>query len=66
MFTLLNENLFVYNYVLIQWMNMTGNCVFVSFTDNVPIMSALSVQGSNDQFCFYPKNNNAGKNKSTN
>ena len=35
--------------------------MFVSFTFNVPIMSALSVQGSNDQFCFYQKNNNAGK-----
>ena len=40
---------------------MIGNCVFVSFTVNVPIMSALSVQGSNDQFCFSPKNKNAGK-----
>ena len=37
------------------------NSVFVSFTVNVPIMSALSVQGSNDQFCFSPKNKNAGK-----
>ena len=37
------------------------NCVFVSFTVNVPIMSALSVQGSNDQFCFSPKNKNVGK-----
>ena len=37
------------------------NCMFVSFTDNMPIMSALSVQGSNDQICFYPKNNNARK-----
>ena len=35
--------------------------MFVSFPVNVPIMSALSVQGSNDQFCFYSKNNNAGK-----
>ena len=37
------------------------NCVFVSFTVTVPIMSALFVQGSNDQFCFSPKNINAGK-----
>ena len=37
------------------------NFMFVSFPINVPIMSALSVQGSNDQICFYPKNNNAGK-----
>ena len=37
------------------------NCMFVSFTVNVPIMSALSVQGPNDQFCFSPKNKNAGK-----
>ena len=36
------------------------NCMFVSFTVNVPIMSALSVKGSNDQFYFSPKNNNAG------
>ena len=35
--------------------------MFVSFTVNVPIMSALSVQGSNDQFCFSPKNKNVGK-----
>ena len=31
------------------------NFVFVSFTVNVPIMNALSVQGSNDQFCFSPR-----------
>ena len=31
------------------------------FLINMKIMSALSVKGSNDQFCFYPKNNNAGK-----
>ena len=37
------------------------NCVFMSFTVNVPIMSALSVQGSNDQLCFSPKKKNAGK-----
>ena len=37
------------------------NFVFVSFPVNMPIMSALSVQGSNDQLSFYPKNNNAGK-----
>ena len=37
------------------------NFMFVSFPINVPIMSALSIQGSNDQICFYPKNNNAGK-----
>ena len=30
--------------------------MFVSFTVNVPIMSALSVQGSNDLFFFYHKN----------
>ena len=35
--------------------------MFVSFPVNVPIMSALSVQESNDQLCFSPKNNNAGK-----
>ena len=35
--------------------------MFVSFTVNVSIMSALSAQGSNDQFCFSPKNKNAGK-----
>ena len=35
--------------------------MFVSFTNNVPIMSALSKQGSNDQFYFFPKNKNTGK-----
>ena len=35
--------------------------MFVSFPVNMKIMSALSVQGSNDQFCFYPKDYNAGK-----
>ena len=29
------------------------NFVFVSFTVNVKIMSALFVQGSNDQFYFF-------------
>ena len=37
------------------------NCVFVSFTVNVPIMSALSVQGSNEKNMFSPKNKNTGK-----
>ena len=37
------------------------NCMFVSFTVNVPIMSALSIQESNDQLNFYSKNKNAGK-----
>ena len=37
------------------------NFVFVSFPVNMKIMSALSVEGSNGQFYFYPKNNNAGK-----
>ena len=31
------------------------NCVFVSFTVNMQIMSALSVQGSSEQFCFLTK-----------
>ena len=35
--------------------------MFVSFTVHVPIMSALSVQGSNDQFFFSHKNKHAGK-----
>ena len=37
------------------------NFVFVSFYVNMKIMSALSVQGSNDQFYFYSKDYNAGK-----
>ena len=31
------------------------NCVFVSFSVNMQIMSALSVQGSNEEFCFLPE-----------
>ena len=35
--------------------------MFVSFPVSMKTMNALSVQGSNDQFCFYLKYNNAGK-----
>ena len=37
------------------------NLCLCHFLLSMKIMSVLSVQGSNDQFCFSPKNKNAGK-----